>query len=300
MIAAVVPAAGQSVRMGQPKLLMNFDGQTLIQRVVSALHDAGVDRIIVVPPVDWPEAAEIAAEAAASGAEVVIPETQPAEMRDSVELALAVLDADPRPSHVLLTPGDVPGITPGLVARLLEIASAEPDRIVLPSHDGHHGHPIVLPWSIAIQVRDLPDDAGVNRLIDAHRDRVREIPAAEAAEIDDVDTPEDVERYATRAGAGAFTVKVRLFAIARERAGRDEVEVNLTGPATVSDLRAALENTIPALDGLIRGAMISVDEDYATDDTAITPASRLALIPPVSGGASERADSTWFQGLDLR
>jgi molybdenum cofactor cytidylyltransferase len=73
VIAAVVPAAGRSVRMGRPKLLMEFEGQSLIRRVVSALRDGGADRIIVVAPAHTPETPAIAAEATAAGAEVVIP-----------------------------------------------------------------------------------------------------------------------------------------------------------------------------------------------------------------------------------
>ncbi len=179
MIAAVVPAAGRSARMGRPKLLLEFDGESLIHRVVTALREGGADRVVVVPPVDAPEAAAIAAEAAAAGAEVLVPESQPAEMRDSVELGLAVLDAEPRPTSVLLTPGDVPGITAGLVARLLDVARDHPDR---------HRHPdprrpsrtsrSSCPGTIAVRVRDLPDDAGVNRLVDAHRDRLVEVSVA--------------------------------------------------------------------------------------------------------------------------
>ena len=45
MIAAVVPAAGSSKRMGQPKLLVEFDGHTLIGRVVGALRAGGVERV---------------------------------------------------------------------------------------------------------------------------------------------------------------------------------------------------------------------------------------------------------------
>jgi molybdenum cofactor cytidylyltransferase len=250
-----------------------------------------------VPPVDTPEAADIAAAASAAGAEVLIPETQPAEMRDSVELGLAVLDADPRPTSVLLTPGDVPGIAAGLVARLLEAANDHPDRIVIPTHDGHHGHPIVLPWDIAIRVRDLPDDAGVNRLIDAHRDRLLEVAVSAPGAIHDLNTPEELERWVrTRASSldrspaakTTMNVRVRLFALAKERAGQSEVEVELAAPGTVGDLREALRTRIPQLGPLCAGAMVSVDEEYASDQTPITPASRLALIPPVSGGVEER------------
>ena len=41
MIAAVVPAAGHSQRMGRPKLILPIGGQTVIARVVSALRDGG-------------------------------------------------------------------------------------------------------------------------------------------------------------------------------------------------------------------------------------------------------------------
>ncbi len=153
MIAALVPAAGRSVRMGRPKLLLEFDGQTLIRRVVSALREGGAERVVVVPPADAPEAAAIAAEAAAAGAEVIVPRHQPAEMRDSVELGLAVLDVDPapveHPAHARRRPRTHGG--PGRPARA-DVAWTRPDRIVIPVHDGRRGHPIVLPWDVADQV----------------------------------------------------------------------------------------------------------------------------------------------------
>jgi molybdenum cofactor cytidylyltransferase len=292
MIAAVVPAAGRSVRMGRPKLLMEFEGKALIHRVVTALREGGADRIIVVPPADAPEAAAIAAAAAAAGAQVLLPESQPFEMRESVELGLAVLDADPRPASVMLTPGDIPGLSADLVTHLLEVARDRPDRIVVPTHAGRRGHPIVLPWSIALGIRDLPDDAGVNMLVDRHNGDVIEVPVSVPGTIDDLDTPEDLKRWAAGSldryprSLATMMVRVRLFALARERAGRPEVEVGLTPPATVGDLRGALKSVHPQLAPLCAGAMIAVDEEYASDETPVSPASRIALIPPVSGGGA--------------
>ena len=283
MIAAIVPAAGRSTRMGQPKLLIEIEGTPMIGRVVAALHDGGADRVVVVPPADGPDAAAIAAAALAAGAEVVVPEVQPAEMRDSVELALAVLDVDPRPDLILLTPGDVPGLHADLVDRLVGESAAHPGRILVPTHEGRRGHPIVLPWEIAVHVRDLPEDAGINRLVEAHADQIVEIPVD--LEMDDVDTPADLDRW--RSLATGMTVQVRLFAIAREKAGRSEIEVNLPDPATVADLRRALADRFPDLDSVTLGAMIAVDEEYAGDAAIIGPASRLAMIPPVSGGSDE-------------
>ena len=77
---------------------------------------------------------------------------------------------------------------------------------------------------------------------------------------------------------------VKLFAVARQRIGRDEIEVELPGEATVGRLRRALAEKFPPLADMLRHTRIAVDSDYATDATVLHDASEIALIPPVSGG----------------
>ena len=81
-------------------------------------------------------------------------------------------------------------------------------------------------------------------------------------------------------------VEVRLFAILRERAGRDRVELELARGATVADAIRALSELEP-LRGLLGRlpVRLAVNRDYATHDTVLEPGDELALIPPVSGGA---------------
>jgi molybdopterin converting factor subunit 1 len=80
------------------------------------------------------------------------------------------------------------------------------------------------------------------------------------------------------------TIEVRLFAILKERAGVDRVEVDLAEPATVADAIAALAQ-LPGLSALAKGgARMAVNREYATDDVLLKPSDELALIPPVSGG----------------
>ncbi len=68
MIAAVVPAAGRSERMGRPKLTLPIQGRPMIALVVSALRLGGVEMVVVVtPPVDAEETAAIAAAARSAG-----------------------------------------------------------------------------------------------------------------------------------------------------------------------------------------------------------------------------------------
>ncbi len=86
-------------------------------------------------------------------------------------------------------------------------------------------------------------------------------------------------------------MRVRLFAMAKERVGQPEIRIELSSAATVADLRAALCAHSPELGPLWSSALIAVDEEYASDDVPITPGSQLAVIPPVSGGAGMRTES---------
>jgi MoaE-MoaD fusion protein len=80
-------------------------------------------------------------------------------------------------------------------------------------------------------------------------------------------------------------VQVRLFAILRERAGRDSVEVDVSEGATVAEAIGALVQ-LPGLGVLERlPVRVAVNREYANLETRLHAADELALIPPVSGGA---------------
>jgi molybdopterin synthase catalytic subunit/molybdopterin converting factor small subunit len=84
---------------------------------------------------------------------------------------------------------------------------------------------------------------------------------------------------------GALKVTVRLFAMLRERAGSDSVEIELTDGATVQDAIAALGRD-PVVGDLAAKLplRIAVNREYAGDEAQIEPGDELAAIPPVSGG----------------
>jgi molybdopterin synthase catalytic subunit len=73
-----------------------------------------------------------------------------------------------------------------------------------------------------------------------------------------------------------------VFAGLRERAGSDEVEVELPDGANVAD---ALDRVSWLTAGI--PVVVAVNREYASPDTRLDPDDELALIPPVSGGAPE-------------
>lgn len=203
MIAAVVPAAGQSRRMGRPKLLLPVGGRTVIARVVSALREGGVNPVVViVPPHDDPASEGVRREAVDSGGEAVVPESRPPDMRASFEWGLRHLaNRSVPPSTVILAPADSPGLSPELVARVVQQAVAMPTVIAVPVVDGRRGHPIALPWSTAQDVFGLPADVGINALVAHRSDQVVEFAVDDPEAVRDLDTPDDYRRWANPDGS---------------------------------------------------------------------------------------------------
>jgi molybdopterin converting factor subunit 1 len=82
-------------------------------------------------------------------------------------------------------------------------------------------------------------------------------------------------------------VTVRLFAILRVRAGRDEVEIELPEGATVADALELLA-AVPGLAELVERMPLrmAVNREYASTSTRIDHGDELAVIPPISGGAT--------------
>jgi len=77
-------------------------------------------------------------------------------------------------------------------------------------------------------------------------------------------------------------VRVRLFAVYREQAGTNRLEVPLPVGARVSDLVAALSERVPAVTSA-RG-LVAVNQEYVDSEHELRDGDEAALIPPVSGG----------------
>jgi molybdopterin converting factor subunit 1 len=83
-----------------------------------------------------------------------------------------------------------------------------------------------------------------------------------------------------------MVLQVRLFAILRERAGRDRLEIEVGEGATVAEalraLRAASEPLAEALEAM--PVVMAVNRTYVEETATLAAGDELALIPPVSGG----------------
>ena len=82
-------------------------------------------------------------------------------------------------------------------------------------------------------------------------------------------------------------LRVRLFAMLRDAAGTSEVSVRVPEGIDAKGLIHELEIQYPALANRCEGSMIAVNEAYAEPKTVVRAGDTVALIPPVSGGATK-------------
>ena len=92
-------------------------------------------------------------------------------------------------------------------------------------------------------------------------------------------------------------IDVRLFAMLRERAGRDAVEVELPEGATVHDALEAVGRQHGLTDTIARMPVVmAVNREYASAESVLAESDELALIPPVSGGAAVDVSERFASG----
>jgi molybdenum cofactor cytidylyltransferase len=193
-LAAVVLAAGESRRMGTPKQLLPFGDRTILQCVVDTLLTAGVGEVIVV-------VGHLADRVRAVLGERPVRAVENALYREgmlsSVKCGVRAIGAGC--DTLLLALGDQPHISAAVVSELMCRYRRGTAGIVIPRYGSKKGHPIILNVPrYRDAILQLPDDVGLNALIQEYIDDVCLIDMATEDVIRDIDYPEDYSRELAR------------------------------------------------------------------------------------------------------
>lgn len=165
----IVPAAGHSLRMGRPKLLLPWQGRPLIAHTLAAWQASRVDRlVVVVRPGDEPLAEAVRA----CGVQPLVPAVSPADMKESVWAAVQWLDAHDPPAMddpLLVAPADLPQLSAAVIDRLLaRHAATGGGQLLVPTLQGRRGHPLLFPWAWTQELPTLPEGEGLRALFQRH------------------------------------------------------------------------------------------------------------------------------------
>jgi molybdenum cofactor cytidylyltransferase len=175
-VVAIVLAAGTSARLGRPKQLLPYRGETLIRHAARTAIAAGADEtLVVVPPGRFAEEVE--------GLGVQVVENWSFHLGVSTSIRAAVVAAGH--ARLLFTLCDQPLITPVHLRALIE--SKEP--IVATAYGDTVGVPVIFAPRYIPELLALDGDRGARGIINGHRDEVETV-AFEGAAVD-IDTEED-------------------------------------------------------------------------------------------------------------
>ncbi len=189
-VGAVILAAGASTRMGTPKQLLQFGGQTLLRRVASAALVAGCRPVVVVTGANAAAVRE-----SLRGLDVQEVENQQWEsgMSSSVRVGVeAVVTVDPQIAAVVLMLCDQPFVTREIIVRRVAAHRQTGCSIVVSSYGGSHGVPALFASAYFAELTALKGEAGAKQIIQKHLRKAHLLPFP-GGEID-VDTPGDFAR----------------------------------------------------------------------------------------------------------
>lgn len=189
MITGIVTAAGESRRMGAHKVLLPFADSTVIETIVGSLLQGGADEVIVVTGHKHHDVASALQHLPVTC--VLNPDYRKG-MLSSIRCGLRASAKTAR-GH-LVTLGDQPSLTSGVVAALIcefqDHGDAEPS-IIVPTHNGRRGHPVLLSRGFCDEILTSFDDVGLRGLFTKYPQAIHEVSMDEAGVLRDMDTPED-------------------------------------------------------------------------------------------------------------
>jgi molybdenum cofactor cytidylyltransferase len=214
MISAIILAAGESRRMGQPKMLLPWGETTVLGQVVATFASAEIGDIIAVTGGNREDIRRLIEELATRYPvrEVYNSDYARGGMLSSIQCGLReLLFAQPPPSRRTASPismgkgggkvgaaliglGDQPQVREDTVLRICSAFDRNGASLVVPSFENHRGHPWLAARSFWQEIMALPVSINPRQFLQTHETEVEYIAADESI-MQDLDTPQDYAKF---------------------------------------------------------------------------------------------------------
>jgi molybdenum cofactor cytidylyltransferase len=182
-IWAVILAAGESKRMGSPKMLLPFNGSTMLECVIANVSKSDVDKIIVVLGAEKEALIQLADKL---HIEFCYNEKYKEGMLSSVQCGFKNLPFGCKAS--LVFQGDQPLITSDTINSVINAYLSSGKGIIIPVYKNKHGHPILIDMKYRNDIDKLSADKGLRSLRYKFPADVLEVDTDESGILRDFDT----------------------------------------------------------------------------------------------------------------
>ena len=186
MISAVILAAGKSKRMGRPKMLLPWNGSTVLQTVIAAFQAAGVKDILVITG------------GAHNQVDALIGHTvqtffnenyKYGEMLSSIQAGLRIKRPDVQAALIAL--GDQPQIQVQTIKLILQEYKRTKTALIVPSFKMRRGHPWLVARGLWEEIFKMQPPESAREFLDRHARDIHYVELDTTTILQDLDTPED-------------------------------------------------------------------------------------------------------------
>jgi molybdenum cofactor cytidylyltransferase len=187
MITAIILAAGESKRMGQPKMLLPWGKSSVIEHVVITFLNAGVEGLLVVTG-----GAQDRVEKALANHPVRIthnPEYSSGEMLSSLQCGLRKMPDGTQAALIGL--GDQPQVQESSIRAICEAYQATQSGLIVPSFQMRRGHPWLIARPLWNEILELRPPSTPREVLNKYSDEIRYVTVDTPTILADLDTPAD-------------------------------------------------------------------------------------------------------------
>ncbi len=187
-VAAILLAAGRSLRMGAFKPLLPFGNQTVIEHCVATLRAAGIESIVVVV---GHRGEEVRRQLKSFPVTFALNPDPESEMGASIACGIRELPESAKATLIALV--DHPGVPAAVITALIHRWQSG-SRLIVPEFEGRGGHPALIDLGFRKELLRLDPQRGLRAFFEEHRPEVERLPVSSPFVARDMDTWEDYRR----------------------------------------------------------------------------------------------------------
>ncbi|HAV77794.1 MAG TPA: hypothetical protein DCX53_10645 [Anaerolineae bacterium] len=191
MITAIILAAGDSKRMGHPKMLLPWGNKSVLTHVVYVFHQAGLDNIFIITG-----GARKRVENDVSHLNVKTIYNQDfakGEMLSSLQCGIRAIPNWTQ--GILIGLGDQPQVQAESVRRVCEVFLETQSNIVVPSYQMRRGHPWLVARPLWDKLLQMTAPNSPRDFLNSHHDEIQYVDVDDPGVLADLDTPNDYKRW---------------------------------------------------------------------------------------------------------
>jgi molybdenum cofactor cytidylyltransferase len=195
-VSAILLAAGTSSRMGQAKQLLPLGSSTVLAQTLEHARAVAVDEVVLVLGSSAESIRHQLSQTLLAGIKMVVNHSYEQGMASSLRAGLSALD--PQSAAALIILGDQPFTLPQTLDRIIQAYRDSGAQIVIPTHQGMRGNPVLLDRSVFFEAMALEGDVGCRAIFRNHLEEIVNVEVEDVGVLLDIDDREDYERLARK------------------------------------------------------------------------------------------------------